>query len=135
MLDIDKILDKGLEPNCSLNDNEILVFALAYLESVADMEGWDHFFTYNMDLYPNAIKILKLAGDFESLKVLNDYKKHFIDLGIQFNPTDIDYFLASASPQYFDFSPDWRELFSDLSEKRWELISAYFKRNNIKIKT
>lgn len=77
ILNTESIFDKGLKNEHELTENEKLIYSLAYFESIADMEGWDHFFTYSMKLYPSLIKILKLAGDHNSLRVLMNYENHF----------------------------------------------------------
>lgn len=135
MLNVDDILDKGLEAEEALTENERLIYAVAYLESIADMEGWDHYFTYDMKWYPLLIDLLRRAGDFRSLGIVNDYKKHFDELGVGFEAKEIDFFLCEASDDYFDTCPDWRELFSDMSEQRWRLIAAYFKNIGVNVKT
>lgn len=121
-MDSDMILDKGLTDESALSEKEKLVFSVAYLESIADMEGWDHFFTYSMRLYPNVIKLLKLTNDQASLNILYDYEEHFKKLGVNFAPKEIDIFLTKAPESYFNSCPDWRELFDQASKDRWAKI-------------
>jgi len=118
----EKILDKGLIDESALSENEKLIFSVAYLESIADMEGWDHFFTYSMRLYPHVIKLLKLTNDEASLNILYDYEKHFEKLGVNFSPKEIDGFLTNAPDSYYNSCPDWRELFEQASKERWAKI-------------
>ncbi|EMX0314443.1 hypothetical protein AAFZ98_004599 [Vibrio parahaemolyticus] len=135
MLNIDEILDKGLTNIELLTEDEKLIFVVVYLESVADMEGWDHFFTYNMNWYPVLIKSLQLASDETSLKIIENYKQHFIKLGVNFHAESIESFLASAGGSYLENCPDWRELFAEASEQRWLKIEAYFSNRGVKICT
>ena len=128
------ILDKGFENEESLNSDEWTIFIILYFESLADMEGWDHFFSYKMNWYPILIETLDLIKDTESLSVINNYKKHITDQNIEFTSEAIDTFLLNADDKYFDSCPDWREDFSDLSGKRWELLSQYFNKSGLKIK-
>ena len=69
-LTVDEILDKGISDETKLSEQDWPIFAVAYLESISDMEGWDHFFTYSMEWYPLVLRALKLAGNFNSLKLL-----------------------------------------------------------------
>ncbi|HDM8184996.1 TPA: hypothetical protein P0E26_001689 [Vibrio harveyi] len=135
MLNVEDIFDKGLTNTELLTEDEWLIFVVAYLESVADMEGWDHFFTYNMNWYPILTNSLELASDETSLKIIENYKQHFAKLGVNFHPESIDSFLVSAESGYYESCPDWRELFSGVSEQRWYKISAYFSSRGIKICT
>ncbi|WP_322114539.1 hypothetical protein, partial [Vibrio parahaemolyticus] len=135
MQNVDEILDKGLTNTELLTEEEWLIFVVAYLESVTDMEGWDHFFTYNMSWYPILTNILQLASDAASLEIIENYKQHFINLGVSFHPEAIDSFLASANNGYYESCPDWRELFSEVSEQRWLKIRAYFSSCGIKTST
>ncbi|WP_431688161.1 hypothetical protein [Hahella sp. NBU794] len=134
-INVDEVLDRGLEDQSTLKENELLVYSIAYLESVADMEGWDHFFIYSMTLYSSLCKLLKLAGDFSSFKVIENYKGHFQSLGVAFEAKAIDSFLTNAPDKYYSSCPDWREEFSSLSEQRWGLISEYFQSIGVQLKT
>ncbi len=135
IIEVDNILDIGLSNESDLNENEKLIYAVAYLESVSDMEGWDHFFTYSMKLYPLLCRALKLASDLSSLSVIRDYEKHLESLGVDFKAQEIDCFLATATDEYLSTCPDWREQFSDLSEQRWVLIARYFQSIGVQLKT
>ncbi|MGD8113131.1 hypothetical protein [Vibrio sp. NTOU-M3] len=135
MQNVDEILDKGLTNTELLTEEEWLIFVVAYLESIADMEGWDHFFTHHMNWYPILINSLKLASDEASLKIIENYKQHFVILGVNFNPESIDSFLASANSSYHESCPDWREQFSEASEQRWLKIGSYLSSHGIKIRT
>ncbi|WP_220718578.1 hypothetical protein [Agarivorans litoreus] len=135
MQNVDEVLDKGLTNTELLTEEEWLIFVVAYLESIADMEGWDHFFTYNMNWYPILANSLQLVSDEESLKIIENYKLHFAKLGVDFHPESIDSFLVSANSSYYENCPDWRELFSEVSEQRWLKIRAYFSSRGIKICT
>ena len=133
--DVEIILDKGIQSEEELSDDELLIYSVAYFESIADMEGWDHFYTYEMRLYPALQIMLRLAGDICSLNVLKAYENHFIELGVKFTSTEIDGFLSTATNEYLASCPDWREEFSKLGQMRWNLISSYFKAEGIEIKT
>ncbi|MGY5734028.1 hypothetical protein ACXHP7_06990 [Vibrio chemaguriensis] len=134
-IDIDSILDKGLSQEENLTDVEWPVFVLAYFESIADMEGWDHFFTYSMKWYSAMYDLLRRANDFNSLRILQDYKNHFSQLGVEFTAQAIDNYLTEASDDYFTNCPDWRDKFNDYSEQRWELVSEYYKSIGVELKT
>ena len=134
-LNVEKILDKGLQDEDSLTQDEKLIYVVAYFESISDMEGWDHFFTYSMEWYPLLTKILKLAGDFSSTKIIRDYKIHLKELGVAFNAQDIDTFFTNVPNEYYIFCVDWREKFSNSTEQRWQLIVRYFKTLNIRLET
>ena len=128
MLNVDDILDKGLKRESLLTDHEQLIFAIAYLESLSDMEGWDHFFIYNFNWYSKLIEALELSDDQLSLNVLNDYKQHFIKLGVPFQAKKIDGFLLIADEQYFENCIDWRESFYEIADQRWNKVQLYFNR-------
>lgn len=117
-LTVDEILDKGISDETKLSEQEWPIFAVAYLESIADMEGWDHFFTHSMEWYPLVLRALKLSGDFNSLKTIDNYRKHFESFGVDFEATEIDKFLCFASDKYFSEYADWREEFSQAGEQR-----------------
>jgi len=134
-LNVEEILDKGIENESCLDENEVLIFSVGYLESIADMEGWDHFFTYSMHLYSSLCKALKLAGDFASLKVIENYKSHFQSLGVPFEAKKIDIFLTNATDQYYSSCPDWREEFSILADQRWSLLTDFFRTEGVQIET
>ncbi len=133
-MDVNDILEKGLKGE-SLTDNENMVYVVAYLESIADMEGWDHFFTYSMNLHQTLCNTLKEIGDFVSYKVIKDYESHFQKYGVMFESQEIDKFLAAASEEYFKRCPDWREEFFQASELRWDLMIKYFKNIEIRLLT
>ena len=134
-LDVDKILDKGLRDEASLSEQEWPIFAVAYLESVANMEGWDFFFTYRMEWYPLVIRTLKLSGDFQSLRILENYRKHYRSLGVDFTPDQIDRFLQTASDAYFSGCGDWREEFTQVAEIRWALVAQHYRGVGINLQT
>ena len=126
MLFVEEIVDKGLTNLSDLTDEERPIFYLAYLEQVADMEGWDFFFTYNMDSYPLVKQLLVSSGDFNSLKILKSYEDHFRELGVKFSSKEIDDFLLEASEAYYLSCPDWRAMFSKIHSERWKLVSKYY---------
>jgi|TARA_Y100001968_G_scaffold231264_1_gene214051 hypothetical protein len=134
-LDVDKILDKGLRDEASLSEQEWPIFAVAYLESVANMEGWDFFFTYRMEWYPLVIRTLKHSGDFQSLRILENYRKHYRSFGVDFTPDQIDRFLQTASDAYFSGCGDWREEFTQVAEIRWALIAQHYRGVGINLQT
>ena len=134
-LTVDEILDKGISDETKLSEQEWPIFAVAYLESIADMEGWDHFFTHSMEWYPLVLRALKLSGDFNSLKIIDNYRKHFESFGVDFEATEIDKFLCFASDKYFSECADWREEFSQAAEQRWKLINQYYLNVGVVLKT
>ena len=124
--DLSEILDKGLTNEDNLCEIEWKIYVVLYLETVADMEGWDFFFTYKMEWYELLRDTLKAIGDKKSLQIILDYEKHFRDLNIQFTSASIDEFLLKADEHYFDACPDWRELFSENRETRMNLLLEYY---------
>lgn len=134
-LSVDEILDKGLSYQSNLSEHEWPVFAIAYLESVADMQGWDHFFTYNMEWCPLVVRILELSGDLQSLRIIEDYRKHFEKSGVAFEAGEIDQFLVKASDAYFDECPDWCEEFAQVANTRRELIAQHCRSVGLNLKT
>ena len=135
VLDVEGVFEKGMSDQNSLSENEWLIYVVSYFEYMADAEGWDHFFTYFMPWYQKLSRGLKLAGDFGSLQVLKDYENHFTKLGVNFTSKAIDEFLTTASNEYLDSCPDWRDQFSDLGDQRWELISRYYRNIGVELKT
>ncbi|MDM5131958.1 hypothetical protein OB962_13300 [Aeromonas piscicola] len=134
-LTVDEILDKGISDETKLSEQDWPIFAVAYLESIADMEGWDHFFTHSMEWYPLVLRALKLAGDFNSLKIIDNYRKHIESFGVGFEATEIDKFLCFASDKYFSECADWHEEFSQAAEQRWKLINQYYLNVGAALKT
>ena len=134
MLFIDEIVERGLTHLSSLTDEEKPIFYLAHLEQLADIEGWDFFFIYNMDKYPLVKQLLLASGDFSSLKVLKNYEDHFKELGIQFSAKEIDHFLLHASGEYYASCADWRAQFSTLYSERWKLVSKYYGSIGVELK-
>ncbi len=126
MLFVDEVVDKGHRNTSTLSDEEKPIYYLAYFEQVADMEGWDFFFTYNMDTYHLVKKLLIAAGDFNSLKILKNYEDHFEKLGVKFSSKEIDNFLLNASETYYKSCPNWRDMFSQIYSERWKLVSKYY---------
>ncbi|BCE01997.1 DMP19 family protein [Marinicellulosiphila megalodicopiae] len=135
ILKVDDILDKGLEDENSLDHDEKLIYSVAYLESIADMQGWDHFFTYTMEYYPDLIKLLKLSEDSVSLNILENYRNHFKEMGVSFNPESIENFLCTATDEYLMKCPDWREEFTEVYSHRWKLIANYCAKIGVQLKT
>tara|TARA_Y100000310_G_C20176630_1_gene576113 strand:- start:13 stop:390 length:378 start_codon:yes stop_codon:yes gene_type:complete len=122
-LDVDEILDRGLRDETSLSELEWPIFAVAYLESVADMEGWDFFFIYCMEWCPLVIRILE------------NYRKHYLSFGVDFTAYQIDRFLQTASDAYFSGCCDWREEFTEVAEIRWALIAQHYRSVGINLQT
>jgi hypothetical protein len=134
MLFVEEIVDKGFTNVSGLTGEEKPIFYLAYLEQVADMEGWDFFFTYNMDSYPLVKQLLVSSGDFNSLKVMKSYEDHFRELGVKFISKEIDDFLLEASEGYYLSCPDWRAMFSKIYSERWKLVSKYYGSIGVELK-
>ncbi len=55
-LTVDEMLDKGIGDETNLSEQEWPIFAVAYLESIADMEGWDHFFYIQYGIVSSSLK-------------------------------------------------------------------------------
>ena len=128
------IVDKGFENEDNLNRNEWKIFIISYFESLMDMEGWDHFFSYKMEWYQLLVETLNEINDEKSLNIIYKYKKHVTDQNIEFTSQAIDDFLCNADEADFDSCPDWRAEFSDLMDKRRELVALHFKKMGITLK-
>ena len=125
-VDVFEILDKGIDSIESLTDFELQFFCVAYLELLADMEGWDHFFTYSINLYSPLRESLKQVNDRYSLDVLDNYETHFNTYNVSFDQKSIGQFLLNVDDSYLLSCPDWREMFSELSPSRWDLFKQYY---------
>lgn len=135
VIDVFEILDRGIDNEKNLSESEWPIFIVSYLESIADMEGWDHFFTYSMNWYPALSQALEMVGDTKSLKVIESYVQSFKKLGVKFDAESIDEFLLKAPDEYFESCPDWREEFTELAENRWKHFSNYYESDDIQLKT
>ena len=135
VFDVFDITNKGIGNPDKVTESEWPIFVVSYLESIADMEGWDHFFTYSMQWYDSLCAALEMIEDSKSLKIIENYVQHFGELGIHFDAKSIDSFLESATDEYIETCRDWREEFSTASEKRWELLAEFYRKRNIKLIT
>ncbi|MEM8860250.1 MAG: hypothetical protein AAGD96_18130 [Chloroflexota bacterium] len=133
MLQVFEITQRGLTNRDSLSQVEWLIFVVDYLESVSTFQGWDHFFSYNMDWYPKVLELLESADDKASLAVLHNYEEHFKKLGVDFTSEAIDNFLTNPPVGYLESCSDWRDEFVNLHNQRWKLITEYFKSKGVEI--
>ncbi len=125
-LRIEDVCDRGLKDAGSLTSEERLVYLLADLETLIDMEGWDHFFmTPCMRYYSDLISGLQAAGDSVSVEVLRDYENHFSRYGVAFEPEAIAAFLCESPDGYESSCRDWQEEFEAAKETRWKKIEEY----------
>jgi hypothetical protein len=128
----DEILNRGFGDFESLAPLERIVFVLLEFECLMEMEGWDDFFTSKWSCYyPEMKRGLLLAGDLESLEVLQDYETHLIDHGVSLDPSSLDAFLCSQNTDYFTTCRDWNEDYSQLKDHRWRKIRDYLVLHNI----
>jgi len=126
LLDIQAVYSRGLVDPKSLTSQERLVYLLVDLEICADMEGWDHFFMHSgIESYPKILAGLRAAGDMESLEILQDYERHFLEHGVAFDSDAISDFVRDASDEYLQACRDWREDYSRLAEARWQKVKDY----------
>jgi hypothetical protein len=128
-LDPKDVYERGLRDPESLSDAERLVYILIELETYADMEGWDHFFTTDQLRYFTELKAgLVASGDVESLEVLQHYEDYLASHGVTLDADSIDAFLCSRPDAESDTLRDWREDFSCLCPARWQKVGAYLRR-------
>jgi hypothetical protein len=118
-----EIHERGLKGPEALNAQALFVYALTELQTMAEMQGWDHFFTSDrMRFYPQLEAGLVTCGDRESLKVLEDYEKHLAKHGVAFEPQAISQFIQTQNEEYFRSCSDWRADFMRLADVRWKKI-------------
>jgi hypothetical protein len=133
-LDPDEIFRRGHEDCVSLTPHERLVFLLLEFEGLMNMEGWDDFFTSRWSsYYPELEQGLLLAGDNESLAVLQDYETHLKAHGTSLDPSVLDAFLEGQSRDYFANCRDWREAYTRLSDRRWSKIRSYLESHGLSL--
>ncbi|MES2461450.1 MAG: hypothetical protein V4671_12780 [Armatimonadota bacterium] len=103
-----------------------MVYLVQELETMADMDGWDHFFITSRAYYLGELKAgLKMVEDTDSLAVLEDYERQFAPhIGIM-EPEALADFLALQGNDYFHRDRDWRGDFTNLAEERWGRIDKY----------
>jgi hypothetical protein len=131
-LDPMEVYERGLRDAESLTQAELLVYALIELETYADMEGWDHFFTSDKLLFYPALKAgLVAAGDAESLAVLDDYERYLASRGVPLEADAIDEFLCAQADDDLTRCRDWREDYSRLGPERWEKVKAHLRRGGL----
>jgi hypothetical protein len=131
-LDAMAVYARGLRDPDSLTKAERLVYVLMELETYADMEGWDHFFTTNkLRYYPELKEGLAAAGDSESLEVLEDYERHLTAHAVPLDADAIEDFVCSADDVELAKWRDWRGDYSDLCPARWEKVKAYLRRGGL----
>ena len=125
-LRIEDVCDRGFKDAARLTPEERLVYLLADLETLIDMEGWDHFFmTLRMQYYSDLISGLQAAGDSVSAEVLRDYEEHFSLYGVAFEPKAIAGFLSEEPDGYASSCRDWQEEFELAKETRWKKMEQY----------
>jgi hypothetical protein len=131
---IQDVCDRGFKNAASLAPEERLVYLLADLEALIDMEGWDHFFmTDRMQYYPDLISGLRAAGDSVSVEVLQDYEQHFGGFGVSFEPEAIAKFLSEERDGYISSCRDWQRDFELAKETRWKKIEEYLSHRGYEI--
>ncbi|HUE70228.1 MAG TPA: hypothetical protein VMP01_05000 [Pirellulaceae bacterium] len=142
VIDPREIRIRGFRDYPGLSDDEKLVYLVMTLESLMDMEGWDDFFTHADSSYfeqgrylDRLVQGLRVAEDVESAEIVEDYARHLREGGVSMSPHDIDAFLCRQDKCYFASCPDWRAAFSELTEKRWQLIVACLRRKGIELLT
>jgi hypothetical protein len=125
-IDLNRVFERGVENPDALDSHELAVFAILQLEILADMEGWDHFFTTTTLRFYSALKAaLVEAEDFRSLQVLESYEAYLRFRSVPFTPEHIEAFVSSLSDQGLATDPDWHESFSAASGDRWLKIERW----------
>ena len=126
------IYRRGLSDPKALTPEERFVYLVMDLETLADMEGWDHFFMYSSGGYLNELKAgLSSAGDTASLAVLEDYEGRFLQQGIAMEPEALEDFIMAQDDSYFANDRDWRDEFTAVIEERWKKIQQYLQGKGI----
>lgn len=128
---------KGLKNIDELTPEERQIYILMEFETLMDMEGWEHFFIYDWHLkFCSELKqTLQVIDDSDSLSFLNQYELHLHEKSIPLEAEAIENFVFSQSESYFVNSPDWRELYSQFTEERWNKMSRYLAKKGITLQT
>jgi hypothetical protein len=134
-LSIASLFDRGFKDAASLTPQERLVYLLADLETLKDMEGWDHFFTadYRMRYYRDLLAGLDAAGDSVSVEILRAYESHFVRYGVSFTADAIVTFLSDVPEDFWKSSRDWEAEFELAKEERWNKVEEYLRRHGYEI--
>jgi len=123
-----EVYQRGLRDPEALTGEERLVYLLIELETYADMEGWDHFFTTPLMRFYEELKGgLQAAGDLRSAGVLNRYEEFLRSHGVALEPDAIEEFCGAADTD----GGDWHEEYSRLNEARWERIREWLRSRGI----
>ena len=131
-LDAMEVYERGLRDAESLTHAERLVYVLVELETYADMEGWDHFFTTDKLRSDPELKAgLVSSGDSESVEVLEDYERYLASHGVPLEADAIEEFLCSQSNNDLANCRDWHEDYSRLGPARWEKVKAHLRRGGL----
>lgn len=136
-LDPTDVYKRGLEDPASLSPEERFVYLLMELETLMNMEGWDHFFTseHLMLYYGELNRGLELAEDDKSLAILKDYEEHLTGHRIELKANAIADFLSKQNDDYLTSCRDWRNDFEELTEGRWQKVTAWLNSRGIRLLT
>lgn len=123
-----EVYHRGLKDPEALSLEERLVYLVLELETYADMEGWDHFFTTPLlRFYEELKRGLWEAGALPSFEVLERYEAFLRAHGVVMDPDAIEVFCAEFEGE----AADWREEFSRLTEARWNEIRGWLKQRGV----
>lgn len=130
-----RVYERGLIKPESLSSLERLVFLLLDFQNVIDMEGWDHFFMdeERLALYPELKQWLSDVGDRTSLAILEDYERHLGKHGIALEPNSLQAFLSRQKKSYFRSSADWRDLYTQAEDQRWQKVREYLNKHAVQL--
>ncbi len=119
----------------SLKPYEKLVFTLYNFDLIADMEGWDHFFTHEHHFawYDEMKHWLDKIDDIPSLSLLEEYENHLATQGVEVNPAAINEHLCLANQNNFETPRDWRNDYSELRPRRWNKANFYLQQNGYQL--
>jgi hypothetical protein len=135
VLDPMDIYERGLRDLSSLRGEERLVFMFQDFDNLMEMEGWDHFFTYEHHFiwYAEMTESLRKIGDEASLCVLENYENHLKARGVGMSPGEIRTFLNSTADDYLAACPDWCGQYCELREDRWTKANTYFRNQGVEL--
>jgi hypothetical protein len=128
---------RGLSSRTTLDEAELLVFAVMDLEAWMDMEGWTGFFTspQSAAVYPQLKAGLAAANDRASLSVLEGFERYLWANRVTMAPTSIDEHFTALDDASSAALPDWRAEFAEATAQRWKLISAHLRSVGIELVT
>lgn len=125
-----EVYRQGLKAPEALTAEERLVYLLLELETYADMEGWDHFFTTPLMRYYDELRSgLQAIGDPDSVGVLDHYAAFLSSHGVAMEPGAIEQFCCDQGTE----AHDWREDYGRHAETRWRRVREWLGQRGIEL--